>query len=707
MSITVGQRTFDSAKDLEKLVIHLADMYEKLGYAEDFDGVEVSDPEYDDFVRVLKKELPDSKAFKGASPSAAADEDEDDDDSADLGGKTIKHNPPLTSIDKADGTDEEKKTRYDRLLKECADHLGISPNQVELAQEFKHDGNCVRLNYVDGKFVSAGTRSKDGRFGTDITEHVKYLTGFFPELPLPLTLSLNGEVECLIKDFEAINADMDAQGEEPYKNPRNYTTGVLGRDDPAEAKGSRLRITYHSITGFDDWQDHYKTVIERAKWANSPTGLCLQDADGKGYFVRSMPHKFSQLAIMEDKAKTLPYYTDGIVLKLNDLEAYEEMGHQGNDNTKPPRAAVAWKFKEPTATATVDDLEWNASRTGRVVPTALFDPPFVLADTTNSRATCNNYGWMEKQGLGPGAEVECTKGGKIIPKILRVLKPVKDMKAPTHCPTCQTKLEIVESGSGNKDLICKNRDCGAKHVKGWMFFVVHMGGKGLGLSKMQQILRTGKVKSLADLYELTEADLLKVGMSERQATQALATVFCVPDQKDNDKLKKAIEKARTGKIKVEGQKFFKALGIPGAGETAGKTLIAHYKDFDSIRKATTPELLGVSGIGPKTADAIVSYFQHYGPVVDKLLARVELELPKTGKLSGQNFALTGSFDKGKKHWESLIEAQGGNIQGSVGKTTNYLVQQHGKSDGTPSDKEAKAAKYGTKIISVADLEKLL
>jgi DNA ligase (NAD+) len=702
MSIQVGTRTFKNAAELEKLVIHAAVQYDATGVAEDFDGVQITDPEYDDLLRTLKVEDPSSKAFKGASPSAAAE-------SAAAGAKTIKHDPPLTSIDKADGTDEEKKARYDRFLKDCAAHLNCKPDAVALAQEYKHDGNCVRLNYVDGKFVSAGTRSKDGRFGTDITDHVRYLTGFFPELGLPLTLSLNGEVECHIADFALVNADQDAAGEEPYANPRNYTSGVLGRDDPAEAKGSRLRVTYHSITGLDGWEKHYKTVIERAKWANAADGLCLQDADGKGYFVRSMPHKFGQLAVMEDKAKNLPYYTDGIVLKLNDLTAYEDMGHQGDDPVKPPRAAVAWKFKEETVEAEVSRLEWNASRTGRIVPTALFDTPFVLADTTNSRATCNNYGWMEKQGLGPGAKVRCKKGGKIIPNIMEVITPVSDMGDPKSCPTCQSALVIETSGSGNKDLLCKNRDCPAKHIKGWVFYVQTVGGKGIGLSLMERILNMGLVKDLADLYSLDIDELVKGGLSERQATLAVATIYQVPPgkDKDNDKLKKTLAAARTKKCKIEAQKFFKGLGIPGAGETVGKTLIAHYGDLDSARTATAAELEAIAGIGPKTAASVVEWFAQNDKLYGRLEQHVELELPKKGKLTGKNFVLTGSFDLGKKHWEKLIGDQGGNVQSSVGSTTNYLVIQNGKTDGSPSDKEQKAAKYGTSVISVPDLEKLL
>jgi DNA ligase (NAD+) len=701
MSLKVGTRTFADADQLEKLVIHAAAEYEANGYVEDFDGIEVTDPEYDELVRSLRQHKPTSKALKGASPAAAAAP-------APTTGKTVKHDPPLTSISKADGEETDKQGIYEKWLADCGTRLGRPITADDVAQEYKHDGNCVRINYVKGKLVSAGTRNRDGTSGTDITEHVKHIKGVFLKLPLPLTLSLNGEVECWIKDFEGINDARDSIGEEPYKNPRNYTAGVLGRDDPDEVKDAGLRISYHSISGFDDWEKYYKTVIERAKWANSPDGLNLQDDKGKGYFVRSMPHKFHQLRIMEDKAKDMPYYVDGVVLKINDLESYDELGHSGDDTTNPPRAALAWKFAEEEKQAVCAELEWNASRTGRVVPTAIFTAPIRLADTDVTRATCNNYGWATKMGVGKGTTVLVKKAGKIIPNVCGVVKDaVKDIGAPKKCPTCDSKLELFTSGSGNTDLLCKNDQCGAKQVRAWLFYITQLGGKGLGASAMGKVLHTGKVKTLACLYDLTVDDLVKAGFSDRQATLALATIFLLPPDKDNDALKDKIEAARKTKAKVEAWRFFKALGISGAGESAGKALFKHFGDFDKIRTANSAKLQQVPGIGVATADAIEDYFADRADTVDALLERIELELPKSGKLNGKSFCLTGSFDEGKKYWQQQIEDQGGNCVSSVGKDTSYLLMQHGKSDGSPSDKEQKAAKYGTQVISVDDLKKML
>ena len=690
--ISIGSRVFASVEELEKLVIHAATEYELNGYVEDFDNQEITDPEYDDLYRELKALKPTSSAFKGTSPSLAKSK-----------GHTVVHNPPMTSIAKADGELSEKQDIYEKWLADCAARLGKTPT---VSQSYKRDGVALRINYVDGKMVSAGLRPRDGINGSDVTRHMKHIMGVPMSLPHPFTLSLNGEIECWFADFDAVNAERDAAGEEQYKNPRNYTAGCLGRDDASETKEARLRIAFYGITGFDGWQKHYKTEVERAKWANSPEGLNLLDSDGKGYFVRMLSHKPHQLQVMEDHAKTLPYYVDGVVLKINDLEDQEELGHTGDDKVNPPRGALAWKFKEETAEAEVSSIEWNASRTGRVVPTGIFNKPFVLADTSNTRATCNNYGWMESQGLGPGAKVRVKKGGKIIPNICEVITPVSNIGAPTTCPTCAAALKIVTSSSGNKDLTCPNDDCGAKHIKGWLFYLTMMGGKGIGAAAMEQILNSGKVRSLPDLYKLTVDDLTPHGFSERQALLALATIWRVKPDKDA-KLKLAIEDARKVKQSIPAWQFFASLGISGAGKSAGKALVQEFQTFDAIRDANADLLQTADGIGETTAKNICEFFKKRKTVVDELLDYVELELPKFGKLTGTNFVLTGSFTVGKSHWEHMIQDLGGNIQSSVGKGTQYLVREHGKPDGSLSDKEQKAANLGVKIIGIPELEKLL
>lgn len=693
--ITVDSRNFPDVDHLEAMVIHAATEYELNGYVEDFDGIEITDPEYDALYRKLQVLRPNSKAFQGTTPAIV-------DTSSDV----VIHDPPMTSIAKADG--DKKKQIYEDWINNCATRLNVKSDKVKIVQSFKHDGVALRVNYVNGKMVSAGLRPRDGINGTDVTRHAPNLIGVPKKLSLPLTLSLNGEIECRIKDFDEVNKQRDLDGDEPYKNPRNYTAGCMGRDDPNETKNARLRVSFYSITGFDEWADYYSTEIERAKWANSKDGLNLQDDKGKGYFIQVRPHEFDHLQKMEDFAAELPYYVDGIVLKVNDLEWQEELGHTGDSNINTPRCALAWKFKEEEVEAEISHLEWNASRTGRIVPTAIFKKSINLADTDVSRATVNNYGWASNLGIGSGTKVKVKKAGKIVPNVCSVISDsVDDIDAPNNCPVCDSKLELHVSNSGNKDLLCKNKQCGAKHVHSWIFFLQNLGAKGLGASAMEKILTTGKVHSLADLYKLSENDLTDNDLfSERQATLALGTIWLVKFDKDNDKMKRAIDQARNSKIQIEAWKFFAALGISGAGKTAGKALVLHYRDFQKIRDASTEELLKVDGIGEITAVNIHDFFSSENFVND-LLECFDLELPKSGKMTGINFVFTGAFAKGKKHWTQAVENEGGNVQSSVGSSTNYLVQEYGKTDGSPSSKEQKADKLGVPIISVADLEKLI
>ena len=692
MAIQVGSRSFADTGELQRFVVYCATEYDTKRYVEDTFGVEVTDPEYDALVHRLKELKP--NVFSGVTtPSTAKTK-----------GKVVIHDPPMTSIAKSDGDDAEKRDIYNKWIADCASRLGTTADKLGIGQSFKHDGIAIRVNYENGKLVSAGLRPRDGIHGTDVTRHMVNIEGVPATLALPLTLSLNGEIECRFGDFEAVNKDMVTAGDDPYANPRAYTIGRLGKDDAQETVGCRLRVAWYGITGFDDWKKYYRTTVERAKWANNPDGLNLQNANGKGYFVHTLRHtKYDEMLTMEQKAKDLLYYTDGVVLMINDLELFEDLGHKGDDPVNDPRGALAWKYQEQTAEATLSRVEWNASRTGRVVPTAIFDVPFVLADTSNSRATCNNYGWMEMMGIGPGAVVICKKGGKIIPNICGVKTSVNDIGAPTNCPTCGSKLVVNTSGSGNKDLLCQNSDCGAKHIQSWIHYFQKTGAKGLGESAMEKILKSGAVKSLADFYDLKESALTGCGFSGREAVLALATIWMVEPVDDTQELRDAIATARTKKLKMQGWIFFAALGIPGAGETAGKVLVKHFLDFDKIRQATVGELLTVAGIGGTTAASIAGWFKDNEKVVSQLLQRVELELPKTGKLTGVNFCLTGDFALGKKHWKQQIEALGGNCQSSLGKTTNYCV--HDLSTGT--EKETKALKIGVPIITPKDLEKML
>lgn len=678
----------DDVDVLEELVVHLATLYDQGLDCVDFDDEPVTDPEYDELVRVLKKRAPDCNAFaKGkTSPSLYSPT-----------GELVIHNPPMTSISKADGTLAQKDAIYEKWLKDCCEELGYEypPNPGRFAGSYKHDGVALRVYYEKGNLVKAGLRPRDGVKGINVTENVKYVKGLPTTLPLPVTLWIGGELECLLKDFEQVQKALEEAGEDLRKNPRNHTYGGINQQkDPSKTTDAKISFCGYSLGGFDDADKYYKTEVERAKWVNTVL---------KVNFVQVRPHKYEDLQMLEDNVPNLQYEVDGVVLKVNNLDDQEQMGHQGDDPTGDPRGALAWKFAEEHKPAECKEIVWTPSRTGRVPPVAIFKEGIKLAGTTVTRATCSNLGWLERMGIGPGTIVDVYKAGKIIPKVDHVISGACGaIIHPTHCPACQHPLEIVEGAAPNRDLMCLNKLCSAKQVNKITFFLNMIDAKGLGLSKVRQMITCGNLKDLSDLFTVTMDDLLRAGLTERQSLLALATIHMVKPQKDNAKLLAAIEVARGEKKVVPAWQFFAALGIKQSGKTAGKSLVEAFGSFDKIRNATEEEFLEVDGIGSVSAPILVEFFNEHAAVLDRLLTHIELEYPKTGKFSGYTFVLSGSFDDGKSYWEKIIQDLGGKIGGSVGKTTSYLV--YGPGSGSKSDR---AKELGVKAIDIEEFKKLL
>jgi DNA ligase (NAD+) len=687
----------DDRKELERLVVHLATLYDRGEECRDFAGNVVEDTDYDVLYDTLFFRDPKSIAFAEGTTSPS------DYDPEEEGLAVVIHDPPMTSIKKADGT--TKTAKFQKFVADCRSALGNHPTFV---RSFKHDGVAVRVYYRNGKLWKAGLRPRNGVKGIDVTENIKYVKGIPAELPLPLTLAIGGELECLHDDFKKVQQALAEAGEDLRKNPRNHTYGSINQQkDPKKTKDGRLTFIGYNITGFDDASKYYTTERQRAKWCNQVL---------KVNFVRVEPltvendfeKAFEELKAMEDLVPTLQYEVDGVVIKVDDLEAQEQMGHHGDDPTAEPRAAIAWKFEEERARATVAHLEWNATRTGRVSVTAIFDKPYKLAGTDVQRATCNNLGWAKKKGIGIGTVVQIYKAGKIIPTVETVVSNPLPVNPPSHCPSCNTGLDI-RAADGTEDLYCPNDTCPAKHVGSLLHYLTLMEAKGLGESRLEQIVGGGKVRSIPDLYELTVDDLTAVELSPRQAILALATIHMVKPGKDDEKLLKAIEKARGIKKKVPAWQFFAALGIPRAGKNVGKLLVDHFGSFDKILDAKLDDLSNIPGIGDEISASIYGYLWENRAMVTRLLDKhVELELPKTdGKLAGLTFVLSGSFEEGKSFFEKEIQERSGKTSGSVSKKTNYLVYGPGAGEKKDKAEALQAEGYPIQIIDVEGLKAML
>lgn len=699
----------------------------------------VSDPDYDKLYgqngserALLKKHRPDSRIFKGVT-AAKVDFSK---------AQKVVHNPPMTSIDKADGTLVKKYARLGRFFFDCIDFLNKHGENIRVGvtrdilktdgdkddpkfivdikvveklleelgaakdksgqpifvQSLKHDGCAVSITYKKSRLTDAGNRPRDGINAASVLEHVKQVTGIPNSLLVPdLNIQLRGEVELRISDFEKVNAAAKAAGEKTYENPRNATAGAMNPlGDPQVARKRRLSFIGYSIIGFDaaPWQ----YAMDRAKWANKTL---------KVPFIQVQPFDFAALQKIEtDVRQKLDYGIDGVIIELNDLNQAELMGNIGDSPTGDPRAKLAWKFAAERAKATVTRVRHEMKRTGKLSCVAEF-PAVRLAGTNVTNCTVHNVRQMIDGGVGAGAEIIVYKAGEIIPYWEETVKPAK-VHVPTNCPSCNSKLEW---SSSNVDLLCKNDLCPARHVDNLVNYLQKFGVKGISDSTVTTLIEGGLVKTFADFYRLEPKKMVSdAGFSQREAILDYARIHMIesPDkEKDDTKLFAKAEKAAASKKSIPLAKFIAALGIPGSGKGTGTSLADKFVTLDAIRKASVADFESAQDIGNKTAVTLHDWFAKNGKLLDDLEQYVAIEKPKTGKFTGKNFCLSGSFTPDKEHWIAEIEEQGGKVTSAPSKKTNYFVWGPGSGNKKDAAEQLKKDGTGIEIIEQDDLEKLL
>lgn len=697
---------------------------------------EVPNPIYDQMRHELELLCPDSELLK--KPAGG---------NIELGIQKIQHDPPMTSIQKA--SHEDRSIQEQQLFKWLVECVSQAPATIQsgpaydLAEKslpvvdlktgkpvlnhdgtervklhntreyngsvvkyprgyfymgYKFDGVALALYYENGNLVKAGLRPRDGINGEDVTEQVKYVDGILQKLPESITCSIRGELICKLDDFEKVQQELQAAGEKIRANPRNHAGGGIRQfKDPQKVKSMRLSFMAYAIEGLAN--PPYKTEIERAIWCNKTLKIP---------YVRVTEFNFYSLEHLEENVKNLNYEVDGVIIGVNDIDELEQLGRIGDAKIGNPRGKIAWKFAEERATVAIKDIEWNTGRTGKVVPKACFNA-VRLAGTNVERATLHNIGFMLRNKIGIGTEVTIVKAGKIIPKVIGVKGGQTDPIILQACPSCGGAVEITTTPGKNgeqplQQLYCTNKlDCPSQNINRLCHYLSVVGVLGLGESRVTQ-LANGVVSKLGDFYRLDTKQAMQCGLSERQALLAIAAIHMIPnpDKSDNEQLVKKIDKARKSQKSIPAWKFFSSLGIESAGKSAGKALIAHFGSFDAILQASVEELRSVKDVGDKTAEVIRDFFDKKNDEITDLLNFVELELPKVGKLTGQKFVFTGGFAEGKKHWETAVENEGGQIGSSVSKDTNYVVE--GTDAGSKADK---AKKLGIPLITVDQLRKML
>ena len=627
-------------------------------------GDEVSNGEYDVLRAELKKLDPDSEALTSITASKLV-----------LNSKQIAHSPPMTSISKCNGTIQEKSDMLAKWILDCSTELGYDGAKAPdgtpyYVQSLKHDGVAVSIEYKDGKLKQAGLRPNDGIHGEDVTENIQYVEGVLTTLPLPLTLTIRGELECKIPTFEKIVEDFEngknlAQIKKTPANPRNYTAGSIRQfDDPTITKARQISFTGYCIENLE--KPPYSTEMERAKWCNKTLGIP---------FVQTRPFNYADLATIEANIDLLKFEIDGAVISVNNLEDQEQLGRHGDRPTGNPKGKIAWKFAEQEAYPTIKDILWQTGRTGTITPVAQFDP-VKLAGTMVGKCTLHNVGLVIANKFGIGAKIVVIKSGKIIPKVIGVKKPADNVVYPDNCPSCGGLLELVENDNAS-ELVCRDKQgCPAQNAGRLIHYLERVGVKGIGDSKINELVSNGIVKNLADFYKLDHKKIVaETGLSERQAVLICSQVRMIknPEKiKDNSALIALIN--QTPKVSIPIEKFISALGMDNAGRGVARILVSHFEaDINKIREAEEDELAKIDGVGPTIAKSVCKFFKTNASEIGAVLSLIDLSLPATGKFSGKSFCFTGSFAEGKRHWNAEVEKLGGKVSSSVSKRVNYVV----------------------------------
>jgi DNA ligase (NAD+) len=653
----------DDAKRIEELREDLRH-HEHLYYV--LDAPEISDAEYDARMNELRK-------LEAAHPELVTP----DSPTQRVGGKPAEgfakaaHSRPMLSLDNAYNEDELRD--WDRRVHELAGNL-----PVEYTAELKLDGLSVALLYgpADGGAVQllTGLTRGDGQTGEDVTTNIRTIRSVpltisakaLAKAGLPRSFEVRGEVVMPEKAFLKTNEEREREGFAPFVNPRNSAAGAVRTLDPNLVASRGLVFFAYFLLVEGDYlaagQNATLDALTALGFRVNPHREKIHDVDAMLRFI----HK------TEQERATLGYEIDGIVIKVDSHGTQQRLGYTG----RAPRWAIAYKFAAQQAVTQLQDIMITVGRSGKLTPTAMLAPVFV-GGVTVSRATLHNADFIERMGLLIGDWVRIERGGDVIPKVVEVIEDAqhprgtKHFRFPANCPECHNPVVRVE---GEADWRCVNADCPAMLRETLLHFGSRdvMNIEGLGEAVVTQLLERGLVHHVADLYSLTEEQL--VGL-ERFAEKSAKTLL-----KEIQRSKKA------GLARV-----LMGLGIRFVGERTAQLLAEEFGSMDAVMAASAEELERVEEVGPRISDAIRVFFARPANVklVESLKAAgVEMTAEKkqrSTELAGLTFVLTGTLPNlSRDEAKQKIEAAGGKVSGSVSKKTNYVVA--GEEAGSKLDK---------------------
>lgn len=552
--------------------------------------------------------------------------------------------------------------------------------------ELKFDGTAICLTYRDGKLFRALTRG-DGVIGDDVTDNVRHISNIPVTLKgsgYPEEFEIRGEILMPYKAFDTLNEERLRNEDQPFANPRNAASGSLKLLDPKEVGRRGLWCTlYHIPSPNVTFATHDDAMKAAESW-----GLPVSDK-------RKICHNINEIEeyinYWDKERKFLPYATDGIVIKINELAYQTELGY----TAKFPRWAVAYKFKAEQALTQIKSIDYQVGRTGAVTPVANLDP-VQLSGTVVKRATLNNADMMAQMDIRVGDFVYVEKGGEIIPKItgVELSKRGKDTKKPdfpTVCPDCGTAL-VKEDDEAK--WFCPNIEGCPTQIKGRLLHFLSRKAMNViaGDATVDQLYNLGLVRTPADFYDLKKSDLLHLeGWKERSAQRFL------------DSLKNS--------LKVSFDHVLYALGIRYVGESTAKEIAQHFGNIDNIEKADVSQLLEVQDVGEVIAESVYNFFQdeRHRLEIQRLKAdglKMSMEAPAqnlSAALTGKTIVISGNFSISRDEMKELIALHGGKNSGSLSGKTSYLLA--GSKPGP--EKMKKAEQLGIPVINEEEFRSML
>ena len=544
--------------------------------------------------------------------------------------------------------------------------------------ELKFDGTAICLTYTNGRLTRALTRG-DGTIGDDVTENVRNISNIPQTLvgsDWPDEFEIRGEIYMPWAAFDRLNQERERDEEQPFANPRNAASGSLKLIDSSMVANRGLECTLYHMLGEDlPYATHDEALEKAASW-----GLPISD---KRRICKTIEEIEEFINYWDTERKTLPFATDGIVIKVNQMQYQEELGY----TAKFPRWAVAYKFKAEQALTRLNSIDYQVGRTGAVTPVANLEP-VLLSGTVVKRASLHNADQMQILDIHIGDYVYVEKGGEIIPKITGVELSKRPADAelpdfPQTCPDCGATLVRDEQEA---KAFCPNQSGCPTQIKGKLVHFLSRKAMNViaGDATIEQLYGKGLVWNPADFYELEKEHLLGLdGWKERSVERFL----------------KSLEESK----KTPFEKVLFALGIRHVGETTAKSMAKHFKSIDAMATATREELLAVDDIGDVIADSVLAFFADgvNSDTIDRLKAAgLKFETEKEAEqlsenLKGKTVVISGNFSISRDEMKALIAAHGGKNSGSVSGKTAFLLA--GEKAGP--EKLKKAESLGVRIIS--------